>query len=238
MADVIFRHPQLDFATTHFYDAKTINYPKDTVKSAICTGALVREALEHLHQPKPFFDSEHGPIHSFKDLHKTLPEAFDDEYFRHIQWAHVASGAAGGGMRWPNRHPHVLTHGMRVAQQNLASFMQLIDWSNFNRKNLNQEIQITSKEFVGFACSSEDQAVAWILRQSKFTKMGTLDRTIEPTAVTISIPGLKEGAYSIYFWDTLEGYIINQQTVYTDNTTLTILVQDVLTDLAIAIKKS
>jgi len=40
----------------------------------------------------------HGPIHAFKERGRTLDEAFDDEYFRHIQWAHFASGGAGS---WP-----------------------------------------------------------------------------------------------------------------------------------------
>ncbi|TIL77742.1 MAG: hypothetical protein E5Y81_12695, partial [Mesorhizobium sp.] len=42
----------------------------------------------------------------------TSPE-LPTEYFRHLQWAHLAAGGAGGGMRWPNRSPHVLTPGMR-----------------------------------------------------------------------------------------------------------------------------
>jgi mannan endo-1,4-beta-mannosidase len=66
VADVIFRHPLLDFATTHFYDAKTINHPKNTVAPAVCAGALVREAIEHIQKSRPFFDSEHGPIHALK----------------------------------------------------------------------------------------------------------------------------------------------------------------------------
>ena len=72
---------------------------------AISAGRLVREALAEITDDRPFLDSEHGPIHTFKDHGITLPEAFDDEYFRHIQWAHLASGGAGGGMRWPNRAP-------------------------------------------------------------------------------------------------------------------------------------
>ena len=108
MADSIFRHPKLDFASSHFYDSATINNPKNTVDSAIVVGNLVREALEHINDNRPFFESEHGPIHAFKDRKRTSSEAFDDEYFKHIQWAHMASGGAGGGMRWPNRHPNVL----------------------------------------------------------------------------------------------------------------------------------
>ena len=61
---------------------------------------------------------------------------FDDEYFRHMQWAHLASGGAGGGMRWPNRHPHVLTRGMRAAQRALARFPRPDRLDRFRRRNL------------------------------------------------------------------------------------------------------
>lgn len=38
---------------------------------------------------------------------------FDDEYFRHIQWAHLASGGAGGGMLDPEAAP--VTTSLRIA---------------------------------------------------------------------------------------------------------------------------
>ena len=107
---------------------------------ALAAGKLVGEALAEITDGRPFFDTEHGPIHTFKDHKRTLPEAFDDEYFRHMQWAHLASGGAGGGMRWPNRHPHVLTDGMRRAQLSLSRFLPLVDWLSFGRRILNGEL--------------------------------------------------------------------------------------------------
>jgi mannan endo-1,4-beta-mannosidase len=236
VADVIFRHPQLDFATTHFYDTATINHPKDTVGSAICTGALVREALEHLHTPKPFFDSEHGPIHTFKDKHRTLPEPFDDEYFRHIQWAHLASGAAGGGMRWPNRKPHILTSGMRAAQLSLASFVKFIDWPRFRRRNLNQEMQLSTPAFAGFACGDDAQAVVWLLRQdSTLKKPGTIRSDVKPLPVQVTLPGLREGSYTVYLWDTLAGKELGQLHLQAADEQLIIELSDVSADLALAV---
>jgi len=235
VADVIFRHPQLDFATTHFYDAKTINHPKNTVAPAICTGALIREALEHLPPSRPFFDSEHGPIHAFKDLHRTLPAPFDDEYFRHMQWAHFASGGAGGGMRWPNRHPHVLTPGMREAQKSLADFMPYINWKNFRRRNLNQEIKLSSPAWVGFACGDESQAIIWLLRQDKINKKGQLDATAEPISCTVIVPGLKPGKYTVFFWDTFTGTEISNLEIDQAQDELTLVIPAVKSDIALAI---
>ena len=115
LQEPIFRHPDLDFASVHVYGSGPVDNPKNTVGAAVVMGRVVRECLAEIHDDRPFFDSEHGPIHAFKDRKTTLDSAFDDEYFRHMQWAHLASGGAGGGMRWPNRHPHALTPGMRRA---------------------------------------------------------------------------------------------------------------------------
>ena len=188
VADVIFRHPDLDFASTHFYDSATINYPRNTVDSAIVAGRLVREALDHLPDNRPFFDSEHGPIHLFKDRHVTLPEPFDDEYFSHIQWAHLASGAAGGGMRWPNRHPHTLTPGMRRAQHSLAKFSELIRWSCFSRRNISDQVEVSTSGLAVFASADGEQAVVWLLRTDTLQKGGLLNPAASPVPVTIQLP--------------------------------------------------
>ena len=239
VADVIFRHPNLDFASTHFYDTATINNPKDTVASAIITGRLVREALEHLNKAKPFFDSEHGPIHAFKDRKITFPEPFDDEYFRHMQWAHFASGGAGGGMRWPNRHPHVLTHGMRRAQKSLSGFTNLIDWKRFRRRNLNSEVQTNASNVAVFACADQEQAVVWVLRTDIVRKRGGMvDPAAPPIEVGLKVPGMAEGKYSFTIWNTTDGRpILQEEAENTVQGSLSVVLPAVVTDVALAIRK-
>ena len=205
--EIIFRHPNLDFGSTHFYEEKTINYPRNTIDAALSTGNMVRESLVHLPEERPFLDSEHGPIDYFKKRKKNLPELFDDEYFLHIQWAHLASGGAGGGMRWPYRHPHVLTHGMRWAQQNMADFISLIDWKNFRRKNLNDDIQISNPDFAVFGCGDDNQAIVWLLNQAKSKKTRSKKQKSDIGQLTVSVPNIKAGFYKIYFWDTVSGKI-------------------------------
>lgn len=203
MVEPILRHPLLDFASSHFYEEGTIDDPRDTVAPAVSAGRLTQEALREINDQRPFFDSEHGPIHTFKDRHKTLPEEFDDEYFRHIQWAHLASGGAGGGMRWPNRSPHVLTNGMRRAQAALARFLPLIDWPRFRRRNLSDAVECSDASVAIFACGDEAQAVVWLLRTVKGSD-GRVDcRQVSP--VTLGIPGLAAGRYSVIAWDTVAG---------------------------------
>lgn len=205
--DSIFRHPLLDFASTHFYEEGTIDHPRNTVDAALAVARLMRESLKETPPDRPFFDSESGPIHTFKDHHRSLPAPFDDEYFRHMQWAHFAAGGAGGGMRWPNRKPHSLTPGMRVAQRGLSGFLPLIAWSRFHRRNLNDEIQVSQRQVRAAGCGDDQQAVVWLVRKDTIGPQGLLRRDCEPARVRIEVPGLRAGRYRITAWDTLTGSV-------------------------------
>ncbi len=205
----VFRHPLLDFANSHFYEEGTIDDPRDTVAPALAAGRLTREALAEIADGRPFFDSEHGPIHTFKDRHKTLPAAFDDEYFRHIQWAHLASGGAGGGMRWPNRRPHTLTPGMRQAQRALGGFLPLVDWTRFERRNVSDGLAVGGARVAAFGCADRAQAVVWLLRTDPPLPDGRADPA-RRAGLELGVPGLREGAGTAVFWDTREGRIASE----------------------------
>ena len=207
----VLTHPCLDFATTHFYEEGTIDHPRNTVDAAIGTGAIMRAMLAGTPPSRPFFDSESGPIHSFKDKHKTLPEPFDDEYFRHMQWAHCASGGAGGGMRWPNRSPHILTPGMHRAQQGLSAFLTLIDWRNFHRVNWNSEVAVNSEASIAtFACGDQCQAVIWLLRRDALDKQKRVIRN-PPALASLTLPAMEAGFYHVTLWDTEAGTALERR---------------------------
>jgi len=236
LKEPVFRHPDLDFATIHFYRERTIDHPRNTVGAAVDTGRIVREALAEIADGRPFLDSEHGPIHTFKDKKITLPEPFDDEYFRHMQWAHVASGAAGGGMRWPNRKPHVLTAGMRRAQRALAGFLPLIDWPRFRRVNLNEEVEVSSARTAAFACGDGRQALVWLLRRGPLDPKGMLRRDAEPISPRVRVPGLKAGRYRITAWDTRAGAVVGAFEADGGDGGLAISAPPFVSDVALAIR--
>jgi mannan endo-1,4-beta-mannosidase len=207
LREPIFRHPDLDFATIHIYKGRSIDDPKDTVAPARAMGEIVRECLAETPPLRPFLDTEHGPIHAFKDRKKTLPAQFDDEYFRHTAWAHLASGGAGGGMRWPNRHPHILTPGKREAQRTKAAFMPLIDWTTFQRGNWNEEVD--AKGHNVFACGDERQAVVWLLRKRSLGPDGRMRADIEPTVADLRLPQMR-GPLRVIEFDTVRGEVLGQ----------------------------
>jgi mannan endo-1,4-beta-mannosidase len=169
LKEPLLRHPELDFATIHIYREGTIDDPRDTITPALDMGRIVQECIADIHDDRPFLDTEHGPIHTYKDKGRTLFAPFDDEYFRHMQWAHLASGGAGGGMRWPNRTPHVLTQGMRAAQAALSRFLPLIEWTSFRRRPLALNLP---EGIAGVGCGDSDQAVVWLVRTSELDVRG------------------------------------------------------------------
>lgn len=235
-AEPIFRHPALDFANTHLYEHGTIDDPKDTVAPALAVGRLMRAAVDEATDLRPVFDSEHGPIHRFKDRKHTLPAAFDDEYFRHMQWAHVASGGAGGGMRWPNRHPHVLTEGMRRAQLALSTAIPLVDWSRFRRRNLNAELQVSDDRIACFGCGDGTQALVWLLRRDTVIKARTLDPDAAPMSVELAIPGLDEGRYQVLLVETVTGGVIGEMQACAADRRLVVSDIAVIADLALVVR--
>lgn len=202
MHDIVFRHSGLDFTSTHLYKKPEINSPGNSFDAAIATGQMVREALNHTPVSMPFLDSEHGPIDFFRRHRKNLEETFDDRYFLQMQWAHLASGAAGGGMRWPYRHPHTLTHGMRCAQKNLSEFAALINWNSFDRKNLSDSIRTEGAPVMVFACGNSSQIIIWLLKRTIKKQIGNMKNQ---DFLKILIPDLAEGDYKVSFWDTQSG---------------------------------
>jgi mannan endo-1,4-beta-mannosidase len=235
LAEAIFRHPALDFANTHLYEHGTIDDPADTVAPALAVARLMRTAVEEAGS-RPVFDSEHGPIHRFKDKKRSLPAAFDDEYFRHIQWAHLASGGAGGGMRWPNRNPHVLTSGMREAQGALARFLPLIDWGSFNRRNLGEAVRCDDPGLAVVGCGDGQQALVWAVRTDGLSPQGTLAPCDAAPVATLAIPGLADGRYAITTYDTLRGEVAKRVEARSVGGVLRVPVGPVLTDVAVAVR--
>ena len=237
--ELIFRHPSLDFATTHIYQG-AIDFPKETVEPAVTMGKWVRHALERIPAGRPFVDTEHGPIHMFNDHHKIMPEEMDDEYERHLMWAHLASGGAGSGMRWPARHPHVLTEGMKAALASLAAFAKGVNWSQFALVNVSAEVEVGVAGVHAFACRDSTQAVIWLLRGHEGKKQGVgVLPTREPLHdVSLTLHGMDAGTYRVRQWNTREGQSPGTLCAEVEGDgTLRVTVPRLRNDLALAISR-
>ena len=189
---------------------------------------------------RPFSTSEHGPIHTFKDHDITLPEAFDDEYFRYIQWEHLASGGAGGGMRWPNRDPPIsCTAGMRRAQRALAGFLPLIDW-----------VRVQPASSLAGAATVDSQAESTCSRAATIepgrslpaaiaiasVPDGMLERASWPISPTVALPDMAPGSYRIVAWDTVAGRACEHSTLQHGGGPLVLRAGRLVADRAIAVR--
>jgi mannan endo-1,4-beta-mannosidase len=138
-------------------------------------------------------------------------------------------------MRWPNRHPHVLTPGMRRAQAAMAGFLGLVDWTRLARRNLNAEIAVEAPDVAAFGCGDARQAVVWLLRRRPLLADGRLDPAATG-AVALRIPGLAPGRYRVTPWDTLDGRALpTLQAAATGNGVLALDLPRVGPDLALAV---
>jgi mannan endo-1,4-beta-mannosidase len=232
----IFRHPELDFANIHLYERGTIDKPRNTVAPALATGRLMGAALGEIEDQRPLFDSEHGPIHAFMDKKIVLSELFDDEYFRHMQWAHLASGGAGGGMRWPNRHPHVLTQGMRRAQSALRRFLPLIDWTRFDRSCWNGRLELSAKGFAAFGCGDEAQGVIWVLRTDATGRDGMIKAEAKPRRLSIRSPA-GNGRFRVRSFDTVAGVVSGEMILEAAAGRLEVPIPSIKSDIALAVTR-
>lgn len=228
LADIVFRHAALDFASVHLYEKGTIDDPRDTLSPARATARLMTEALQHCPADRPLLDTEHGPIHAFKDRHITLPDAFDTRYFRRMQWAHLASGGAGGGMRWPNRHPHVLTQGMYDSQKVLGDFLHLIDWPRFCREPLGARLTVHDFKGLATGCGDGTQAVVSLMP----------DQHACGTAITLDIAALQPGIYRVTRFNPISGECESSQHQTSSNGDLAVLVGSAAQDVVLAVART
>jgi hypothetical protein len=236
-SELIFRHPALDFATTHIYYKGSIDFPEDTVAPAVTMAGWVRHGLSHVPPGRPFTDTEHGPIHLFNDHERMLDEDFDDEYERHLMWAHLASGGAGSGMRWPARNPHILTPGMKRALQSLADFSQLVDWRHFASHNAAADIAVATPGVLPFACRDDQRAVIWLLRgEQSANPPGRLPRRDPLRNVALTLRGLRPGRYAVDQWDTLGGRRLESLEAAAGDT-LRVSIPCLASDLALAVRR-
>lgn len=212
--DLIFRGAGLDFCTTHIYQG-AIDYPEDTVRPALVMGEWTRFGLVNTPAGRPFTDTEHGPIHLFNDHRVYKPEPFDDEYERRLMWAHLASGGAGGGMRWPARHPHVVTEGMLRGTKGLAEFARRVDWRRFSPSDARADLSLSGageNKFHVFAVRDGEQAVAFLLRGVPQGHQGTAPARPPLREVTLELRGMTPGAYEVTIWDVPAGCEAVRQT--------------------------
>jgi len=219
LADLVFRHPAIDFANTHLYYEPSVNNPPDTISAALSVNHGVRHALEQTRDnPRPYLDTESGPIGRWP----LLPD-FDVEYYHNMSWAHLASGGAGQGLRWPYTQPHTLPPEFRQVQAAMARFAAAVEWLSFtDPQNIDRQLTVTAPELIAMGTGDRHRAVVWLLRDTRAQAAGSGAGTAggnsgtqaggaaQPAGVSgarLTVAGLAPGTYTVQFWDTWAGEV-------------------------------
>ena len=155
-----------------------------------------------------------------------------------MAWAHLASGGAGGGMRWPNRLPHTLTPGMRVAQGVMSDFARLIDWSRFAAINISEEIRTEPENLLAYGCADPRQAVIWAVRdRDELDREGDLPFRPLLAGARIELPPMEPGRHRITYTDTHNGHILGEEVRTLDLAPAVLTLPPFRHDLAIAVRR-
>ncbi|MDX2137536.1 MAG: cellulase family glycosylhydrolase [Chloroflexota bacterium] len=206
LGEVIYNHPDLDFINTHLYAGEGIKAPVDTIEGALNMGSAVAASLNAMRYVRPYFDSESGPIDAW-----ILDLNLDAEYHHNMSFAHLASGGAGSGMRWPYTQLHHLLPPFRDNLLGMARFATAIDWTKFSSRNINNWIYANDETVLKMGCGDEYRLLLWFLSDRRRSLTGSLEGV---RADVYDV--LRDGHYCVEQWETYEGRRIHAERVYVD----------------------
>lgn len=248
LVDAVLDHPDLDFATTHQYVGAATNRPVNTVDAALDVELATLYARSQLSDERPYLDTESGPIERW-----ISDPDFDAEYYHNMTWAHLASGGAGQGLRWPYRNPHVLSEGMYQVQAALARFVSAFDWAGFVPAPIARYATVETTpntDIRVFGVADETRALLWLLNMESRAAVEGAVLTVERQAWREAVwnekyntspaepahAGADSETLIVQFWDTYKGEIIGERRVVTDAGLWTIQLPAFERDLAVAIR--
>ncbi len=218
---LIYDHPLLDFANTHLYIGDIAD-PADPILPGALMGGGVKLSLEAMDEPRPYFDSESGPINDW-----IVDPEFDRVYHNNMSWAHLASCGAGTGMRWPYTNPHFILPELRDNLLAVARFASTIDWVSFDSENISQQIRSSDRSVWRAGCADGDTGIIWLLADRR------QDETITITGAEITVSDVfGDGNYTVEYWDTSAGNVLAVDGVTVTDATLTLTIPELDTDLA------
>jgi hypothetical protein len=220
----VFRHPNIDLATTHMYDPP-INDPTDTIGPAVKVNELVKVALGKFvtGDRRPYFDSEDGPI-----TDPIEDEAFENEYYHNMIWAHLASGGAGSDLRWPFRTGGP-SEGMFDSDLAMSRIIKNINWSKFSSENIDTSVTVTNTgghTVIDMACGDSYTALVFVLQDSRAT-------TGNISGANLNVASMTAGTYLVKYFNSYTGELISSELVNAVSGSVNVTLPDFNKDIVI-----
>lgn len=168
-AEFFYSSPHLDFIAAHNYP-ESMYTPLNAIDVARDVNRSIRCALARAATPRPYLDTEAGPISHFFEVGLPQPPAIVlNEWFHNLIWANVASGGAGHTLVFPVNYGqgYHLTAEQGRSQRALARFIQHVDWPMFASVNADDEITVGQADVWGMGCRDETVLVGWLLHDTR-----------------------------------------------------------------------
>lgn len=199
LGQVIYNHPLLDFANTHLYVGQGTCSPNDAIECVEEMISGVRLSLQSISSPRPYLDTESGPIYDWIN-----DPAVDREYHHNMSWAHLMAGGAGSGMRWPYTEPHWLLPEFRENLLGLARFAASVDWAHFASRNITNHLRVNRAGIIKTGCSDYATCcLIWLMADTR------APYNVSLSGVEVSlVHTLPDGDYCVELWETYSGTLI------------------------------
>lgn len=221
---MILNNRQFDFNSTHTYyhDIRdpNHNHPDNRATSSytyqvadldntIAPAVHIRQGIQYYHanslNPKPYFDTEHGPhIYIIRQYDQYFTQAMDYQYFHNMIWSHLASGDVGTGLRWPSvmHEDNTLPEQMRKYQLALKNFISAnLNFSGFQPVQIGHDLKIENVSVPVFktGITDGDQGIIFLINDERKQTNGNI------SGARLTVPKVVPfGQYTFGFWDSYD----------------------------------
>lgn len=250
--DTFINNPKLDFVNTHMYFGRIANpqvgsgydLKTDVITPALEANFTAETVLSTMDKPKPYFDSEHGPIAArlpldqFCIIDGMQSPLADETYFHNIIWANFVAGAAGVPTRWgfrPNTPlGYRLTDEMLDDIGRLRRFALMFDLANFAPKPVSDLTSASRDDLFVMGSIDENQGMFWILQDREPLP----DEGVQEVAgASVTVPVMSPGRYIVRFYNTHAGQAGPELTLEAEGLSLTVELPVFLYDVAFQVVK-
>ena len=224
------RHSDIDIGQLHHYMRPVTkeNY-KDEVTVIIDKTKFLRE-----HTPsKPVLIGEFGLATPKWGLSDHMKQDNKGVHFHNSLWASAFAGSSGTAMFWwwdqldrQDAYGHY---------KPLADFLADVSFTGLREL----EATASDKQLRLLGCQASDRAYFWLFNPKAAWSNIVIEKN-QPTEIkdaTISVPALQPGTYTVEWWNTHEGRVIQKQQVSLSTGTLKIPVPTFTRDIACKISR-
>jgi Carbohydrate family 9 binding domain-like len=223
-AALILNDRRFDFNSTHTYyhdirdpnhnDRDNMTTPYFTYQVAdqdntIAPAVRIKQGLQFYYAnsltPKPYFNTEAGPIKFFTTQYDQYFTQQDDyQYFHNMIWAHLASGEVGTGLRWPGEmfNDHALPDQIRDYQLAAKNFLSgNLDFSGFQPVQIGQYLEVsnTSYPVVKTGITDGKQGIIFLVNDERRQVNGSI------SGARLTVPRLAaHGTFTFEFWNSYD----------------------------------